>query len=184
MKVTFLRHGEAAHNVSFTLRQDESAYTDAVHRDAPLTSQGRMQAEQVKLPGPYDIAFVSSLTRALQTFDAVRMHTSCAKAIVTDFLLERQGGGHICNQRRDLTTLLRKFPDFDYAIPPSSLRHYDMEFETDDELRERVRFIIDIARKMGGENVLMVAHHDVIQAYTGRSLRNCDYCVVEETSLS
>lgn len=39
-----------------------------------------------------------------------------------------------------------------------------MEKETDEELRERVRFIVDVARKMGGENVLMVTHHDVIQA--------------------
>jgi len=184
MKVTFVRHGEAAHNVSYTLRQDESAYTDPVHRDAPLTAQGKLQAEQVKLEGPYDVAFVSSLTRTLQTFDIIRMHTSCAKAIVTDFLLERQGGGHICNQRRDLDTLQRKFPDFEYAIPPASTRHYQMEFETAEELRERVRFIVDIARKMGGENVLMVSHHDVIQAYTGQSLPNCGYCVVEETSLS
>lgn len=59
------------------------------------------------------MAFVSSLTRTLQTFDIIRMHTPCAKAIVTDFLLERQGGGHICNQRRDLDTLQRKFPGFE-----------------------------------------------------------------------
>jgi broad specificity phosphatase PhoE len=47
MKIYFVRHGEAAHNASFLIRQSESAYTDPAHRDAPLTSRGRMEVQQL-----------------------------------------------------------------------------------------------------------------------------------------
>ena len=47
MKIYFVRHGEAAHNASFLIRQSESAYRDPAHRDAPLTAMGRYQVENL-----------------------------------------------------------------------------------------------------------------------------------------
>lgn len=184
MRIYFVRHAQGTHNLG-----GDAAYYDPANEDAPLTEIGLAQVRNTaealgKEVEKFDHIFTSSLTRCLQTAEVIYREVPSRKPIVTDFLLEAQGGGHICNQRRSMETLESKFPEFEFAIPGESTYHYTMPREDDAAIRKRVDFIVDLASKMGGENVLMVSHHDTIYAYTGQSLRNADYCVVELANLS
>lgn len=114
-----------------------------------------------------DLAFVSPNPRAMETVKILYDDIPSRAPIVTDFLAPRRGPG--CEAERPSRSELEfSYPGFDYAIP-EEVGSYDVP-ESDEALRARMEFILDLAHRMDGENVLIVSHHDVIRAYTNQNL--------------
>ncbi len=71
-QVTFIRHGEAEHNVAVRETGSNAAYSDPRWEDAALTEDGlqqamQLQADLLKTGTKFDIVLVSPLMRTLQT---------------------------------------------------------------------------------------------------------------------
>ena len=90
---------------------------------------------------------------------------------MTDLLIERRGGGHICNQRKKTERLQALWPDWQFVL--SEDRDYvNKDKESDEALESRMDFLMKIVNALHGENILVVSHHDLIESYIGESLRN------------
>lgn len=90
---------------------------------------------------------------------------------MTDLLIERRGGGHICNQRKKTETLQALWPDWQFVLSEDRDRT-DGAKESDETLEARMDFLMKIVSALHGENILVVSHHDLIESYIGESLKN------------
>jgi broad specificity phosphatase PhoE len=102
LKFIFLRHGEAQHNVDFH-KVGEAAFTDPKNKDAPLTEVGKQQAQDVaKKLSAYLLLDIwsSPLTRCVETSLELFEELNVGELYLHDSLLERLGGGHVCNDRK------------------------------------------------------------------------------------
>lgn len=181
MQIIFMRHGEAGHNQGARLRGD-AAYKDPAYADAHLTATGRQQAlETAKILearfGRFDHVFTSPLTRCLQTTQIVHSIVPSRSPIATDFLLERSGDGHVCNDRKPRETLVKRYPEWGFAIPEESLLNSGMPREEPEAVKKRMEFIVNLALKMGGESALIVSSCDSIYEYTKEYLPHAGYVV-------
>ena len=178
MKIYFVRHGQAMHNVN----QD---YTNPANQDARLTRSGRAQAYTTARELSYhvprwDVVFTSPLTRCLETMDEILQEIpSKDPPVATDFLLECQGDGHICNQRRNREELTELWPQVEFNLHSQPRLHYMSPRESAEDLESRMHFVVKLVRQMEGEHALIVSHHDLIEAYLGESLPNAGYCVLD-----
>lgn len=178
MKIYFVRHGHAKHNV-------DGDYTNPANQDAALTPSGRAQvyatARELSYKVPHwDAVFTSPLTRCLQTTEEILQEIpSLSRPVVTDFLLECQGGGHICNQRKRRSELQPQYPGMDFTMEETPLLHYASPRETHETLERRMDFLVKLVRQMEGEHALFVTHHELIEAYVGESLPNAGYYVLD-----
>jgi broad specificity phosphatase PhoE len=121
-----------------------------------------------------DLIFTSPLLRTLQTTSLLRQQFDC-DVIVTDFLTERRGLGHTCNDRTNMETLQKTFPSFHFAITDPPSHTSESEVETDAELEQRVETIVKIAQSMDYSCVGFVSHHETLKAYLGESLKNAQW---------
>jgi broad specificity phosphatase PhoE len=175
MKLIFIRHGEAEHNVA-AAKYGDIAYEDPQYQDAPLTGKGKDQVIQSREEMPeLDLIFSSPLIRTLQTASLLRQQFEC-DVIVTDFLTERRGLGHKCNDRASIPELQRMFPTFQFAMSDPPSHTSDSPVETDEELEQRVESIVNIARCMTDYSCIgFVSHHETLKAYLGESLKNAQW---------
>lgn len=82
---------------------------------------------------------------------------------MTDLLIERRGGGHICNQRKNAEILQALWPDWQFILSENRDRT-DEEKESDEALETRMDFLMKIVNALHGENILVVSHHDLIES--------------------
>jgi broad specificity phosphatase PhoE len=181
---TFIRHGEALHNVAFHL-EGSSAFKDDKNRDARLTVKGVEQAMDVaktlsslKVVGIWS----SPLTRCLQTAEEIFEQVdglSGHDLYVHDNLLERQGNGHLMNERRSKAELKKEFGIWDMSslpdLPPFWANH-----ESNYTLRQRMFMFIMLLTDIYSDydessHVLIVGHSDAITTLTGKHLNNAEY---------
>ncbi len=188
-KFIFMRHGEAEHNVAFH-EVGASAFTDPNYQDAVLTKKGIEQArEAAQKLSSYTILdlWTSPLTRALQTSEELFEELNINNMYIHDNLLERQGGGYICNKRATKRVLEKKFfgfhtmflPDF----PPDWI---DRESET--ALVQRLRMFIlqlaDLYKNVSEEkHILIIGHGDALSALTGKPFKNGEFVVMSVEDL-
>lgn len=183
MPPTFIlvRHGEAEHNVGFRA-QGESAYENPIYRDSPLTEVGieqvnntRHRLESLSIVDVWS----SPLTRCIQTAEGIRRGEN---QYVHDSLLERLGGGHVCNERKSKFELQRLCPNWSTKYLPENPPSWD-EREPIQSVRSRVFGLLAFLREYYRElpetdHILVVTHHDAIESITETSLRNADYVLL------
>lgn len=183
-KFIFVRHGEATHNVAFyeSKTQDESVFLDKKYEDAPLTEEGVKQAQATgKALFPYKILDIwcSPLTRAIQTAEEIFEEANCSQLYLHDNLLERLGGGHICNHRKDKSVLKKSHNIWDTSFlaefPPLWI-----ERESTSAVRARMLMLIlylaDLYKSYNEEyHLVLVSHNDAIACLTGKSLKNAEF---------
>lgn len=178
---TFVRHGEALHNVAFHL-EGASAFKDEQNRDAKLTIKGVEQAmDAAKKLSSLKIQAIwsSPLTRCMQTAEEIFEEVDCNELHVHDNLLERQGNGQLMNERRSQDVLKKEFPIWDMKslpdLPPFWANH-----ESNYTLRQRMFMLIMLLTDIYSEcnedtHVLIVGHSDAIETLTGKHLKNAEY---------
>lgn len=184
MKVLFLRHGQAEHNVAFQT-EGPRAYKNPRYQDSALTEVGEFQASAIAKTlseFPIDCIFTSPLTRCIQTALQVQAFFPRAPMFAVDALIEEQGDEEICNVRKPLEDLQEQFPsiDFDtFCSPEFTLWDWTDEREPQEAVKQRVQDFLKQIRPMNLSTVLCVSHHDTIRDTFGRELGNCEYISVE-----
>lgn len=184
----FVRHGEATHNVAFH-EEGESAFQDEKHRDAQLTEKGKEQACKLAQElASYKILelWCSPLTRCIQTAEEIFEETSCNTLYLHDNLLERQGGSHVCNERKTKSELQNLYPCWKFTyLSEFPSRWKERENQTSLYTR-MLMFVLVLAHLYGNYNedsyIVIVGHNDAISALIGKSLKNCEYsiCTLQE----
>ena len=177
----FVRHGEAEHNVAFH-EKGEAAFLDETNKDAPLTAKGKEQAAATaRALAPLRILDIwcSPLTRCIQTALELFEETGAQDFILHDNLLERLGGGHICNTRKPKHELTEKY-SFIKMSTLADLPPVWVSRENEYALRQRmfmlVMLLADIYKEYKEDaHLLVVSHANAICALTGKSLKNAEY---------
>jgi broad specificity phosphatase PhoE len=183
-KFVFVRHGEAEHNVASHNGLGDKAFTDPKYKNAPLTAKGK---EQARATGEALFAserrfldiWCSPLTRCIETAEEIYEEINCAELWLHDSLVERLGGGHVCNERHYTSNIKKMFPcwktDFLPEFPPLWV---DRENQTSLQ-RRMLSFILLLAEMYKnvreGFYVLIVGHADAIFSLTHVSLKNAEY---------
>jgi broad specificity phosphatase PhoE len=183
-KFIFVRHGEAEHNVAFH-EVGAAAFTDAKYRDAHLTPKGIQQARATgkaleALP-ILDI-WSSPLTRCIQTAEEIYEEVNVRDLYLHDSLLERLGGGHVCNERKQLKELKEKYgmwsTEFLPDLPPfwgTRENHISLQ-------RRMLSFVLLLARLYRdvpeGSYVLIVVHSDAISQLIRKPIKNAEHIVM------
>jgi broad specificity phosphatase PhoE len=182
LKFIFIRHGEAQHNVDFH-SIGQAAFTDPKNKDAPLTDLGHQQArdaaKQLSELTILDL-WSSPLTRCIQTSEELFEELNIGTLYLHDNLLERQGGGNICNERKEKTELKKHFIlNMEFLPEFSPLWIYS---ETHTSLHYRMKMFIlllaDIYKKFEDGHILVVSHADAIGSLLYKSLKNAEYVIL------
>lgn len=180
----FVRHGEATHNVAFRQTRDERVFEDPAHEDAPLTEEGVRQARQTGIRlSSYKIRDIwcSPLTRCIQTALEIFEETSAQTMTFHDSLLERLGGGHICNQRKPRSLLDQLYPFADTLFLAETPAQWTVR-ENSYALRQRMLSMIltlnEFYKNDGGFDIVIVSHADAIDALIEKSLANAEFVVL------
>lgn len=183
-KFIFVRHGEAEHNVAFH-EKGEEAFHDKAYEDAPLTQKGLEQATATALAlQGYEIGHIwcSPLSRCIQTAEEILEETTAQEIYFHDNLLECQGGGHVCNQRKAKGELKKKFKfeNMDYlAELPAFYTKRETLTETAFRMRMLVLFLADLYKNVSeGKYICIVSHETAIFALTGKSLKNAEFVIL------
>lgn len=180
----FIRHGEALHNVANRLH-GPIAYTFKENEDAPLTPEGHLQttetgqsiAEKIGSVG-VDL-YSSPLTRCIQTAENVAKSLNVKNRFLDDLLIERLGGGHVCNNRRSFNELTANYPlwNTEYVFDPPAML---LEREDMEVVRERMgRFWNSIQEIYSNSDsvIVIVSHQESLTALWGRNFKNAEYMV-------
>ncbi len=180
-KFIFIRHGEAEHNVAFH-RDGESAFESALYKDAPLTQKGKEQVqESAKKLMHLNILDIwsSPLTRCIQTTNELFEELNVNTLYLHDNLLERQGGNHVCNERKSKTNLQETYSYYDFNFLPE-LPHFWIKRENEISLHTRMLsfvLLLNTLYKNRNEDsyILIVAHNDCISSLLGKGLQNAEF---------
>jgi len=136
-QVTFIRHGEADHNVAVRETGSNDAYSDPRWEDAALTEDGLQQAMQLredllKTGTKFDLVLVSPLMRTLQTaittFASDLDSEENLSALTTPDgevqslpflaveLIREAFGEHCCDKRSPVSVVQGDFPEVDFSL--------------------------------------------------------------------
>ncbi len=186
--IIFLRHGEAEHNVAHR-ENGEVAYHDSQWRDANLSSLGHEQALMAgedlarNFGTRFQAIWSSPLSRCIQTALDAQQSIQTSFHILHDSLLERLGGGHVCNERADKVEIVLRYPGWETHLLPREPPKWGDTREPLESVRLRMKslllYLVDTYRVSRGP-ILVVTHHDAIEALFGVSLQNGQYYVYHE----
>jgi broad specificity phosphatase PhoE len=181
MKILFMRHGFATHNLA-QQQHGDIAYTLPDYEDAELTQEGIKQAMAVTLPYPIHTYYCSPLTRCIQTL--IYAVPSNVNIFLDDRLMEPQGF-HICNKRKEKKVIAeRKEKIFDLTNVHDQ---YIFEKETEADVDYRVRSFMNMLHETTNpsDTVLVITHHDWLQRFykiyehQNVSFKNCEVRVFQ-----
>lgn len=183
-KFIFLRHGEAEHNVAFHV-EGNTVFSKLEYKDAPLTEKGIKQArDAAELLSTLTILDIwcSPLTRCMQTMEEVFEENDVNDIYLHDNLMERQGGGYVCNERKSKAEIKEKFPILKNEYI-ADLPAYWSTFENSYALRQRMFMLVMLLADLYKDepetsHVLLVGHCDAIQTLIGKSLKNAEYVIM------
>ncbi|MCP3687744.1 MAG: histidine phosphatase family protein [Gammaproteobacteria bacterium] len=174
MPVYLIRHGQSEFNAAFN-----ATGKDPMIFDAPLTEQGRRQAEQAReLVEDLGIKQVitSPLTRAIQT----------ALFIFGDTLPITVASGHrelllhSCDVGRPPEDLRRDFPMLAFDHLSDRWWHHDpqtderIDVEPENVFRQRISEFETGLTEIEQRPLAIVGHGNAFQAMIGRMLDNCE----------
>lgn len=177
MKVTFIRHGFADHNLAF-LKEGESAYSSMKYQFSRLTKLGVEQVSKAKIPS-CDLIFSSPLVRCIQTtrilvgFDPI--------IYLSDGLLETQGP-YPCNWREPVGAIQIKYKNVDTSLLSPNYTIVDRH-ETEQHMYERatqtLEYIIKLSKSKNAKSILIVTHNDWLKSLFGRNFNNAEVLTIE-----
>ena len=184
-KFIFVRHGEAEHNVAFRENHDMSVFLKEQFTDAPLTQVGIQQAKETgkKLSSLNILDIWSSpLTRCIHTADEIFEETSAQKLYLHDNLLERLGGGHVCNSRKSKTELKKTHTLWNTKYLAETPVTW-IERENEYALRQRMFMLITLLTDIykdspDDSHIVIVGHADAIYSLIGKLLTNAQYIIL------
>lgn len=180
MEVTFIRHGEAEHNVAFCER-GEAVYFDPDLRNSGLTERGIDQSIKRSMDidiSEFQVVLTSPLPRCLQTTSII-FRDSDAGIFVIESLRENDLT-HICNLRPTKTWIASAYPSFDV----SNLETEEDPFDAPDLLAgndeivanwmQNLDEILEDFFEAGITKIAVVSHNDRIksQLALGYSVQN------------
>ncbi len=180
----FIRHGEALHNVS-AKRLGDIAYTLPENEDAPLSEEGHRQTLQAgveiaKIAGKRPVLVYSSpLTRTIQTAENVCQTLNVDGKYLDDLIIERIGGGHVCNTRKSIEELANLYPDWDNRMlqdPPGMLLERE-DLVVVEERMLRFWYWLQEHLKDPDYVILIVSHYESLGALHRREFKNAEYLV-------
>jgi len=182
-KFIFIRHGEAEHNVAFH-KLGDSVFKDEQYRDAPLTQNGIQQVQELaKKLQDYKImdAWCSPLKRCRQTADELFEELTINRIYLHDCLLERQGGGYVCNER-DSKQKIQEDCFFDLSFLPDTPSHWK-EREPTTVVLQRIKMLIlqlaDLYKEFDESyHILIVGHGDALGSLLDKLLKNAEFVVM------
>jgi len=181
----FLRHGEALHNVANRIH-GPIAYTFKENEDAPLSEEGHRQTKQVGeelanlLRNRQVDVYSSPLTRCIQTAENASANLNVQKKFLDELLIERLGGGHVCNYRKSFEELSTQFPEWNTESihdPPTM----PLERETVEKVKERMQQIwnwLQETYRTSDKCILIVSHQESLTALHGRNFKNAEYIII------
>ncbi len=181
----FLRHGEASHNVA-QREVGDSAYEDPQWRDAHLSPRGHEQTlaagEEIaaRFGTHFQAIWCSPLSRCIQTALNVQQNIRAPSRFLHDSLLERLGGGHVCNERMEKVDVVIQYPGWQTHLLPNMPQQWGSTREHEESVRMRMKsLLLHLEEKYAGAThpILVVSHHDAIEALFGLSLRNGEFHV-------
>ena len=188
IKLVFLRHAEAEHNVAYhKANQDHMIFYSKDLKDSKLTDFGKNQAINVamelaeKYPNIKDI-WSSSLQRCIQTANEIFEEINVDKYYIHDNLMERQTPGFFFNYRTEKTKLRELYGHINMEYIPEIPAIWSIK-ENDHILRSRMYMIIMLILDLykGTDSVIMiVGHNDAILNFTGKNLKNAEYFEMTE----
>lgn len=154
MKMVFLRHGESAYNRLGRCNSDPAL-------PVPLTEEGRAQADRAAdrlRAQPIARIYVSRLQRAQETAAIVNLHHGAE--IIVDARLDDRRTGFEGESVTDYLQAMSAAPDpFTWKAPGG---------ESYREMVVRVHGFLDDLARSEAACVLVVSHHEPIQAVAGR----------------
>jgi broad specificity phosphatase PhoE len=171
MKIFFIRHGLAGHNVGFNL-VGESAYFDPKYFDALLEPEGENQAQNAGLKLlniKFDSIYCSPSRRCIQTLDNLLSTTkviidSAFKAPKNEFirlddrLMEPQGY-NITNKRQEKVQVEKFVTNFNKKFDLSNVSlNYEFNKESKQQVNNRIKeFINELKLRHNNDvNILVV----------------------------
>lgn len=180
----FVRHGEAEHNVASRSGAGDAAFKDIQYKNAPLTANGKQQARAtgVVLGGSgkniIDI-WSSPLTRCIETAEEIYEEINSDQLWLHDSLMERQGGGHVCNERDYKSNIKKKYGYWKTDFLPE-LPSLWIERENETSLQRRMlSFILLLAELYKnvkeGSSVVIVSHCDAIGSLLYKYMKNAEF---------
>ena len=185
--IIIVRHGEAEHNIAAREKGDD-AYLDPAWKDARLSKLGHEQAESAGIAISEQVSdkitaiWCSPLTRCIQTAEHIARHVEAASFFVHDNLLERLGGGHVCNERRSRDEIVAEYPDINVTLLPDTPPTWSIR-EPLPSVRSRITSLCDHLQKsyrnVEVPIIMIVSHHDAIKELVGVSLGNAKFVVVD-----
>jgi broad specificity phosphatase PhoE len=193
MKIYFIRHGFAYHNLGATLYGDV-AYNLEEYKDAKLTPVG---IEQAILAGKKleDINFTklycSPSIRCIETISNVLNQNEDFlnnKIIINidDRLMEPQGY-HICNKRKDKNDLIEYLKQYSKNFDLRNVsEEYKFNYETKQMTQNKITNFINFLKQMNNDNdtILISTHYDWLYNFfemaTGKGIEfsNCEFRIV------
>jgi broad specificity phosphatase PhoE len=183
----FIRHGEALHNIANRIH-GPIAYTYKENEDAPLSEVGHAQTKgagfqllEIFKDRPVDV-YSSPLTRCIQTAENASALLNVQQKVLDDLLLERLGGGHVCNNRKSFLGLSTQFPDWNaesiHDPPPMPLEREPVEVVRD-RMVQMWNWLQETYRT-SEKGVLIVSHQESLTALHGRNFKNAEFLVVSQ----
>jgi broad specificity phosphatase PhoE len=181
LKFVFIRHGEAQHNVDFHT-VGNAAFTDPKNKDAPLTKLGIQQSQDTakKLAGLQFLDIWSSpLQRCIETSMELFEELTVNDMYLHDSLLERQGRGYVCNERKPKSEFKDTFLWKTKFLPETPPMWIECENQTSlhHRMKAFVLWLADLYKSIDG-HVLLVGHGDAIGSLTYKSLKNAEYVIL------
>ena len=182
-KFIFLRHGEAEHNVLFH-KIGETAFEKEEVRDAPLTEQGIQQAKEAALKlREFKIIDIwsSPLTRCIQTATEAFEETTASHCYLHDNLLEREGGNHVCNERKNKEDIKHNYPEWDTTFLPEMPPHWKVREDWTAlhyRMKSLVLLLAEVYKNISEDfHILIVSHRDAILSLTQKDLLRAEFVV-------
>lgn len=183
-KFIFIRHAEAEHNVAFH-ELGESVFTDEKYRDAPLTQKGIQQVgELAKKLQDYKIldAWCSPLKRCRQTAEELFEELTINRMYLHDCLLERQGRGYMCNERKSKVEMGEWEFLFDVSFLPDKPAEW-IEMESSTSVLQRTKMLVlqlaDMYKNLDESyHILIIGHGDALGFLLNKSLKNAEFVVM------
>ena len=166
--IVCIRHGKALHNVLSDKIGDEAFFLEESF-DAPLVKEGIIQAKELgktsKQLKNVEVAFVSSLTRTLQTAENIFKYNQNIKIIALDMIKEFPQGVEICNKRRNRTELKEKFKKVDFSKIDSNFDKMweKKRYETLEELKERIKIFKKFIINYDASNLAVISHNNFLK---------------------
>jgi probable phosphoglycerate mutase len=194
MKIYFIRHGFAHHNLGARLYGD-AAYNLPQYKDARLTNEGIEHAKEVgkSLSGVhFNRIYSSPSTRCIETLNHFisnnQSFNNNNKIIVLDDRLMEPQGVHICNNRKERIEIEKFLSEYDnktYDLKNVSL-NYNPKYESKNQtINKIVSFIDDLKKTCNDETILVVSHYGWLNTFfeiatgKGHAFFNCEVKIVE-----